>query len=317
MIAIGLIGFGAWGPNLARCIAASSTMRLASICDNSASRLASARRLYPQARMYPDAQTLISDTQIDACVVATPATTHCEIGLAVLNAGKHLLVEKPLARSSDEALQLIDASERKQRVLMVDHTYLFSPPVRLLRGLLARCGAAEPIFYNSARLGRGRACFDVEVLWDLAVHDLSIVDYLLEPSAKALRAVTSADGSALLSLYFPCGSTAEITAGWNAACKIRRIQIRCGRTLLDYDDLAPEEKVRVEENKGNPGAETSSWSPAIKPLEPLAEAVEHFAACIMEKRRPLSDGFAGMRAVRLLEAADRSLSASGRLEYCG
>lgn len=317
MISIGLIGFGAWGPNLARCIAASPTARLVAICDNSNVGLASARQLHPHVRAEPDWRALVHDPRIDALIVATPATTHFEIGIAALNAGKHVLVEKPLACNSDEALQLVNASEKKQRVLMVDHTYLFSAPVGLLRGLLGRCKKGEPIFYHSERLGRARGCFDVNVLWDLAVHDLSIVDYLFETPPEALRAVTSEDDGALLSLFFSCGSRADIHVGWNAASKIRKVEIKCAGTSFYYDDLAPVEKIRVVETKETAGGGELSWCPAMKASEPLAGVVEHFAGCVIDKRRPLSDGLAGMRAVRLLEAADRSLAASGRLEPCG
>lgn len=313
MIKIGLIGYGAWGPNLARCLRSLDSAVLAAVCDSSPARLAIARRTYPGAHMVDDWSELVNDSRLDAIAVATPAVSHFEVGVAALRAGKHVLIEKPLACSSKEASALVEAGEQKRLIVMVDHTYLFSPPVRMLREILAHDAVGEPLWFESERFNSGSACTDVNVLWDLAVHDLSIIDYLLPHAPRGVQATEVRSGigrverDVLLTVLFSNNLKVNIHAAWDAAAKTRRIQINCSRGLLIYNDLDPIEKVRVLAKSAD------AWSPWVAAIEPLSLAVEHFAECVMTGRRPLSDGLAGLRVVRLLEAADESLRANGRL----
>ena len=192
MIRVGLIGYGAWGPNLARCLAASGTIALATVCDVSAARLALVHRTHPGIRLDSDWRAVVNDTGVDAVAIATPATTHFELGMAALRAGKHVLVEKPLASWVEQASTIVELGERRRLTVMVDHTYLFSPAVRDVKEMLSRRTIGTPLLYRSERYGAGHGCADVDVLWDLAVHDLALIDYLLPSSPDAVQATGTA-----------------------------------------------------------------------------------------------------------------------------
>lgn len=324
MIQVGLIGYGVWGPNLARCLAAVPATVLGAVCDLSAARLAIAHRMHPGVLLERDWRALVRDPRIDAIAIATPAVTHFELGIAALRAGKHVLVEKPFACSCAQALALIEAGERKRLVVMVDHTYLLSPPVHTLHDLLAREQVGEPCHYESARFGSGRACKDVNVIWDLAVHDLAMIDYLLPSTPCGIQATgtkfANLEHAGTLTLFFPNATKAKISVAWHAPAKTRRIQITCSRGRLIFDDLEPIDKIRVFDEAAEKSIDDvpvhraqESWCPRIEATEPLSNVVQHFAECIVTGGRPLCDALAGLRAVQLLEAADRSLKTTGRL----
>ena len=319
MVRVGLIGYGRWGPNLARCIAATPALTLAGVCDVSPDRLAEAATVHHGARLASDWRRVVADTRIDAVAVATPAACHAEIALSALRQGKHVLVEKPLGRNSAEAIALIEESQRRHRVLMVDHTYVFSPPVRAIRELLAGGAIGAPCYLDSIRIGPGTIRSDVNVIWDLAVHDLAILHHILPETPVAVQANGLAvEGSRLeqvayLTLRFDTPLIAHIHVNWRAPVKTRRMLIGGTGGMLAYDDLDPTAKVRVYD--GGPGAGNEAgepWSPPLDSGEPLAAAVAHFADCILNDRAQLSDGAAGLRIVRLLEAAGRSMACGGR-----
>jgi predicted dehydrogenase len=330
MIRVGVIGYGHWGPKLARCLAAAPDLALAAICDLSPDRLASAGRAHPGAQLSTDWRHLVADPRIDAVAVATPAACHAEIALLALRQGKHVLVEKPLGRSSAEAMALIEESERCRRVLMVDHTYVFSPPVRALRDLLASGAIGEPGYFDSVRIGPGIVRSDVNVIWDLAVHDLSILLHILPAVPCAVQASGLAlDGNGLeqiayLTLRFAAPFIAHMHVNWRAPVKTRRMLIGGARGMLVYDDLDPVAKIRVYEgadrspaNGDGRGGSGASWSPSLEPTEPLAAVVAHFAECIVTERAQISGGAAGLRTVRLLEAAGLSLARGGQAVEVG
>jgi predicted dehydrogenase len=311
MLAVGLIGYGHWGPKLARCLAAAPGASLAGICDLSAERLALAAATHPRARSTPDWQELVADSRIDAVAVATPAALHAPIALAALRQGKHVLVEKPLARSLAEASALVDESRRRNRVLLVDHTFLFSPPVTAIRDLLAAGRIGAPCRFDAVRAGPGIVRSDVNVIWDLAVHDLSILDHVLPQRPRSVQASGPASGDsgleqvADITLRFDGPFVAHIHVSWRAPAKTRRLTIGGARGTLTYDDLDPEAQVRVQDDVGG------DWSPPLAGIEPLAAVAEHFADCIRNGRRPLSGGATGLRIARLADAACRSLARGG------
>jgi len=322
MIRVAVVGYGYWGPNVARNVAEVPECGLVAVCDPSVRRLVLARRAHPAAHLTTDWQSLLSDPRIDALAIATPAATHFNLALAGLRAGKHVLVEKPLARTSDEVLALVDESERRGLVLMVDHTYVFSPAVRAIHELLAARALGELAYYDSVRINLGVVRRDVNVLWDLAVHDLSILDYLLptHPTAVSAAGFAPAPGGpehmAHLTLRFPGAFIAQVHASWLAPVKTRRLLIGGSRASVAYDDLDPVEKVKVYEHtlEASPGAVEPAqrrlervWSPRLDGREPLRSAVEHFAECVAGGLRPVTDGTSGLRVVRLLEAASRAL----------
>ena len=329
MIRIGVVGYGHWGPHLARNLALARGAELAMVCDHSPLRLAAARRAHPAVPCTADAAALLADPHIDAVVLATPVATHFPLAMAALRAGKHVLIEKPMTARADDARVLIDESERRRLVLMVDHTFVFSPAVRALRELVTTGAIGEPSYYDSARLNTGLIRRDLNVLWDLAVHDLAILDHVvpLTPSGVIATGVAPARGEtervAQLTVIYPVAFAfvAHVQASWLAPVKTRRVLLGGSRALVAYDDLEPLEKVRVHDCEFAVAEGTedlsyrvaAAWAPALSPTEPLRAVVEHFAECIAGDGRPITDGAAGLRVVRLLEAAAMSLRAGGRV----
>ena len=327
MIRIGVIGYGQWGPNLARNLAAVAGCELAMICDLLPSRLATATQRHPGIPCTASWRDVIASADVDAVAIATPVRTHFELAAGALAAGKHVLVEKPITRSVAEAAELIELSERRGLVLMVDHTFVFSPPVRMMRELLASGVVGDSWYYDSTRANLGLIRHDVNVLWDLAAHDLAILDYLGYPAPHALSVTGLApepgepDRLTFLTLHFPGGFLAHVTSSWLAPLKVRRITLAGSRRMLIYDDLEPLEKVKVydrgieyPEESADPRYRIGDvWSPELETTEPLRAMVEHFLECIAQHRRPLSGGREGLQVVRLLEASSRSLASGGRI----
>ncbi len=328
MIRVAVVGYGYWGPNLTRNFSKAPGCELTAVCDLSVKRLVQARRAHPGAHLTTDWPRLLADPGVDAVAIATPAATHFDLALGALRAGKHVLVEKPLARTADEALALIEESERRNLVLMVDHTFVFSPSIRAIHELLTSGALGEPCYYDSVRLNLGRVRSDVNVLWDLAAHDLSILDHLLAgpPAGVLATGVARAPGGpehmAYLTLLFPGAFIAHVHASWLSPVKTRRILIGGSRASVVYDDLEPVDKVKVYEHHLVNGSGRSDAvphrlgemsAPRLGTREPLRAAVEHFVECIDTARRPITDGAAGLRVVRLLEAASRSLEAGAQV----
>ena len=328
MIRIAVAGYGYWGPKLARNIAEARECELAAICDPSMARLLLARHAHAGTHLTTDWQSLLSDPRIDAVAIATPAATHFHIAMAALRAGKHVLVEKPLTRTSEQALALILESERRGLVLMVDHTFVFSPAVRALREVLAMGAIGEPCYYDAVRTALGLVRRDVNVVWDLAAHDLSILDYLLRAAPIGLQATGAAPGPgepehlAYLSLTYAGAFMAHVHVSWLAPTKTRRLLVGGSQGSVTYDDLDPVEKVKVYEHPLEAGTDAGEaaqrrlaqvWSPRLDPMEPLRAVVGHFADCAVTGRRPITDGAAGLRVVQLLETASRALTMGGRV----
>ena len=312
MIRIGVVGYGHWGPHLARNLATSPGAELAAVCDHSALRLAAARRAHPDVPCTTDASALLADPRIDAVMLATPVGAHFPLAMAALRAGKHVLVEKPMTGNTDEALALIGESERRRLVLMVDHTFVFSPAVRALRELVAAGTLGELSYYDSARLNTGLVRRDLNVLWDLAVHDLAILDHVvpLTPTGVIATGVAPVPGEtervAQLTVLYPAAFVAHVQASWLAPVKTRRILLGGSRALVAYDDLEPVEKLRVHDCEFAipDGAEdlryrlTAPWAPPLAPTEPLRAVVDHFVECIAgdggrSPTAPLASGWCG------------------------
>ncbi len=268
---------------------------------------------------------MAADTRVDAVVVSTAVDTHFEIAAGALRAGKHVLVEKPMARTGEEVLRLMDESERRRLVLMVDHTFVFSPAVCAIREALAASELGRPGYFDSMRLNLGLVRRDVNVVWDLASHDVAILHYLFpgSPSAVMVAGMSPQAGGleclAYLTLFFPDNFIAHINVSWISPIKVRRIAIGGSQGTLLYDDLQQEDKVRIYDSGFERGVHTDEARrrhgevriPTLSRKEPLLGAVEHFAECIEKRAVPLADGVAALRVVRLLEAADRSLEVRG------
>ena len=283
------------------------------MADGSSERRLQAGQAHPGIALWDSGRRLLADPRIDAVVIATPARTHFELALAALRAGKHVLVEKPLAATSEQAVILIEESARRGLVLMVDHTFLYCPPVRAIRALLDSAELGLPHYYLSARLNRGIVRDDINVLWDVAIHDLSVLDHLVPTAPVAVQATDlSPEGGgverlAALTLSYETGFLAHLSASWIAPAKVRRVVIGGSERTLVYDDLAAADRVAVWEN----GVATRRLP--LDPVEPLLEVIREFAACIGSGAQPLSGGAMGLRLVRQLEAADISMPNGGRI----
>ena len=313
MIRIGVAGWGYWGSKLTRNLEQTRGATLAAISDPSADRLAEATLSHPAARLFRDSGSLFADPSIDAVVIASPAPTHAELALTALRAGKHVLVEKPFAHSSESALAVIEAGEQRGLVVMVDHTFLYSAPVRTIGRLLAEGTLGRLRRYASLRLNAATVRDDMDVLWDVAPHDMAILDYLLPDRPVSLQVsnvIEDAAGRALqarLTLTYP-DTTAQIDVSWIAGQKIREIRLECDGGRLDYKDLDPVTPLRLQRGTG-----AAASVPVPRGPEPLQAMLAEFVSCVASGERPESDGHMGTRIVRLLEAADQSRREGGAL----
>jgi predicted dehydrogenase len=305
--------------------------RVVAVSDLRADRLEQAQARYPGILVTVDQRELISNPAVDAMVIATPISTHFELAMATLQAGKHVLVEKPLTATSDQALQLIAEADRRQRVLMVDHTFAYTGAVRKIKELVEDGRLGRLYYYDSVRVNLGVFQQDVNVLWDLAVHDLSIMDYVLGRKPRSVAATGMAhvtdrpEDVAYLTCFFEDNLIAHFHVNWLAPVKIRRTLIGGDRCMIAYDDLEPSEKVKVYDigitvNNGPEGMYQmrvgyrtgDMWAPQLDNREALRIAAMHFIECIVQGKRPLTDGQVGLNVVRVLEAATQSLRQRGQ-----
>jgi predicted dehydrogenase len=332
-IRVGVIGYGYWGPNLVRNFAEIGGSQVVAVSDLNTQRLAEVHGRYPSVKTTTDYHDLLSDASIDAVVIATPVRTHFDLALQALRAGKHVMVEKPMAESTAQAVQLIEAAERYRRVLMVDHTFIYTGAVRKIKELVTSGRVGQLYYYDSVRVNLGLVQHDVNVLWDLAVHDLSIMDYVLQAEPYAVSATGAAHipgkpvNTAYLTCLFPDSLLAHFHVNWLAPVKIRRTLIGGDRQMIVYDDLEPSEKIKVYDKGITLNGEATSdkaydllvgyragdmWAPQLSLTEGLRTEALHFLECIRTGDRPLSDGLAGLRVLRILEAASESLALGGR-----
>ena len=330
-VRIGVVGYGYWGPNLVRNFSDLPGAAVTAVADHRPERLEIARRRCPGAEMHTDAQALVASPDVDAVVIATPVATHFELAAAALRAGKHVLVEKPLASSSEQALILIEEAAVRRLVLMVDHTFVYTPAVQRIRELVAAGELGELYYYDSVRVNLGLFQHDVNVLWDLAVHDLSIMDFVLgrQPTALSATGVAHVPGKpeniAYLTMFFADRMIGHVHVNWLAPVKIRRTLIGGSRRMIVFDDLEASEKIKVYD-KGISYDQTPErvyqamigyrtgdmWAPQIPVTEALHAEAAQFVDCVRTGRVPDTDGAAGLRVVRLLEAATESMRLHGR-----
>jgi predicted dehydrogenase len=332
MIRVAVVGAGYWGPNLIRNFAGCPDTQLVAVCDRDEKRLASALRGYQGVEGIRDFDDLLASPHIDAVAIATPVNTHAPMGIAALRAGKHVLIEKPLAASVADATELVATANEFGRVLMVDHTYIYSGPIQRIKQILDSGEIGDVYFIDSVRINLGMFQHDVNVVWDLAPHDLSILDYLLGRLPRSVSAFgtchtdnrTEIEDVAYLNLDFSDGLLASFHVNWLSPVKVRHFIIGGSEKSIVYDDLEPTERLKiydrgitinddVEAKRGvMVGYRTGDvWSPHIPQVEPLAQMVCHFAECIRENKQPLTSGEAGLRVVKILEAAQRSIKAQG------
>ncbi|MGN6551978.1 MAG: Gfo/Idh/MocA family protein [Pararhizobium sp.] len=334
MIGVSVVGYGYWGPNLVRNFSETAGARLVSVCDLDAKRLATVKARYPAVEVTQDFDDVLSDPRVDAVAIATPVSAHFRLAMRALMAGKHVLVEKPVATTTEEARRLVDEAARRGLVLAVDHTFVHTGAVRKMRELVAD-GLGDIYYYDSVRVNLGLFQHDVSVMWDLAVHDLSIMDFVLpqRPVAVSATGVSHVPGEpeniAYLNLFFDNNLIAHIHVNWLAPVKVRRTLVGGSRKMIVYDDLEPSEKIKVYD-KGitlNGSAPASGekvyqalvgyrtgdmWAPQLDMGEALSRELSDFVECVETGRTPIADGHAGLRVMQILEAATLSLAQRGR-----
>ena len=328
----GLIGYGYWGPNLARNLAESAAFELVAIADSRPERRELAVRRHPGVAACADAQTLLDRDDIGAIVVATPLALHHQLARAAIERGKHVPVEKPLAASRADAEDLAGRADARGVRLMVDHTFVYNGAVRAVRSILERGELGDLLYLDSVRVNLGLFQQDTNVIWDLATHDLAILDHLIGERPVAV----SADGRALagyaheniayITVHYASGFLAHFHVNWLAPVKIRHMLIGGRQRMLVYDDMEPSEKVKLYDKGVDIDVQDEEarrqifisyrtgdmHAPRLDRREALSRVVEEFGASIVERRAPLTDGAAGIRVVTLLQAAEKSLRAEGR-----
>lgn len=332
MLGVGVIGHGYWGPNLVRNFMTAPGSAVTAVCDTREERLTQLRKVYPGLKIYNDAAALINDTAVDAVVIATPVSSHFELTMAALSAGKHVLVEKPIASNSEQACQLLEEAAKRQLVLMVDHTFVYTDAVRKMRELISSGALGEIYYYDAVRVNLGLFQHDVNVIWDLAIHDLSIMDYVLpnKPVAISATGISHVQGQpenvAYITLFFANTQIAHVHVNWLTPVKVRHTLIGGSEKMILYDDLEPSDKLKVYD-KGitvTPGPEAvykmlvsyrsgDMWAPRLDNTEALQTEALHFIDCVENKGQPETDGLAGLRMVKMIEAAEESLRDRGRL----
>jgi predicted dehydrogenase len=335
MIGVAVIGYGYWGPNLVRNLSETPGARLVSVCDLKRENLAKVKGRYPSVEVTNDFDEILRDPRIDAVAIATPVSTHFRLALSALMAGKHVLVEKPMAATGEEARRLVDEAARRRLVLAVDHTFIHTGAVRKMREIIQN-GLGDIYYYDSVRVNLGIFQHDISVVWDLAVHDLSILDHVLpmKPVAVSATGMSHLAGEpeniAYVSLFFANKLIAHIHVNWLAPVKVRRTLIGGSNRMIVYDDLEPSEKIKVYDRgitlNGNPqtngekvyqmlvGYRTGDmWAPRLDVTEALAVELREFISCIENNATPTADGQAGLRVVQILEAASASLAQRGRV----
>ena len=330
MIKIGLIGYGYWGPNLARNFNANPELELSVICDSSKDRLTAAGNLYSQTRLVNQVDELFNDNNLDAIAIATPVSTHFDLAKKALLSGKHVWLEKPMTEKVEQAEELIELSENKNKVLLVDHTFVYTGAVQKINDLIQKKEIGDLVYYDSTRVNLGLFQQDVDVIWDLAPHDLSIMDYLMP--FKKLR--VSATGShyygkdvvpkAVLTIYMENNIVAHINVSWVSPVKIRQTLIGGTSKMILYDDNQPSEKIKIYD-KGVELYETKEelyhmkvqyrigdmYAPKLEDHEALGFETKHFVDCIENGEKPITDGKAGLEVVKILVASKKSLEGNG------
>ncbi|MBZ5583337.1 MAG: Gfo/Idh/MocA family oxidoreductase [Acidobacteriia bacterium] len=328
MIRVGVIGYGYWGPVVARNFQTADGCQLAAVCDNSPAALERALKTYPGIQAARDPMEIVRSPQIDAVAVITPVWTHFEFAKAALENGKHVFVEKPFTSTAAQAEELIELAAARNLRIMVDHTFLFTGAVQKIRQLVDEDVLGRLYYYDSSRVNLGLFQHDVNVVWDLAPHDLAIMDYLLgaEPQAVAATGQSHLNGledMAYITVYFKDRMLAHINVNWLSPVKVRTTLIGGEKKMVVWNDLEADEKVKVYDK----GVKITNgqgvydllvsyrsgdmWAPRVEQSEALKAEAKYFVECIEKNQTPFNDGHAGLRVVRILEAACQSLKQRG------
>lgn len=328
---IGIIGFGYWGPNLVRNFSQMQDVNLKYLCDLYPENLARAKLMYRGVATTDDYRDILRDPSVDAIVIATPVSSHYRLAMDAIEAGKHVLLEKPMASTVAECSEIIIAAERKNLVLQIDHTYVYTGAIRKMKEIVDSNDLGKILYFDSVRINLGLFQHDVNVIWDLAPHDLSIMDYILSDRCLAVSGtgVSNFEGNheniAYATMFLESGAIAHIHVNWISPVKVRRIIIGGDKKMLIFDELEPSDKLKVYDKgvdiKNGDSDELRKtlvqyrtgdmWAPKIDQTEALSYECRHFVDCIKEGKKPITDGEMGLRVVRLLEAINTSIASEG------
>jgi predicted dehydrogenase len=329
MIRVGVIGYGYWGPNVVRNFFGVDHTCVDMLCDMNPSALARAKKNYPSLEVTTDPEEILKSPNLDAVAIVTPVWTHYKLAKAALENGKHVFVEKPFTSTSEQAEELINLAERKNLKIMVDHTFLFTGAVKRIKEFIDNGTLGDLYYYDSTRVNLGLFQHDVNVLWDLAPHDLSIMDYLIKGKPEAVvatgeRHLNGVADIAFLTLYYPNNMIGHINVNWLSPVKVRTTLIGGEKKMLVWNDLEADEKLKIYDK----GVQMSGdgvyqllvsyrsgdmWAPRVEQVEALKLEAAYFVDCILNDKKPFNDGAAGLHVVQVLEAADQSLQQRGKV----
>jgi predicted dehydrogenase len=332
MIRVGVIGYGYWGPNILRNFAMHDDVQVVALCDLSEAALRRAKKIYPALRVTQRPEDITQATDIDVVAVITPVSSHYPLALDALRNGKHVFVEKPFTASSAQAQTLIDLAEAKGLTIMVDHTFLFTSAVKTIRNLIKAGDLGKLLYYHSTRINLGLFQHDVNVVWDLAPHDLSIMDYLLPCGPTSVSAVgmdhynRGLEDQAYVTVCFEDRLLAHFNFNWISPVKVRETLIGGDKKMLVWNDVVADEKLKVYDKGVNLCEQDvegrhhlmvqyrvgDMYSPQLDTTEALKLEIDYFVQCLQQRKTPFNDGRAGLRIVRMLEAADQSIRENGR-----
>jgi len=329
-IRFGVIGYGYWGPNVVRNLHGVENSQVVAVCDKNPAALKRVKQSYPGVDVSQDSSDILNSPDVDAVAIVTPVWAHFALAKAALENGKHVFVEKPFTSSTEQADELIELAEKKRLTIMVDHTFLFTGAVRKIRQLVQDGTLGSLYYYDSTRVNLGLFQHDVNVLWDLAPHDLSIMDYLIQEKAEGVIATGEKHLNghvdvAFMTVYFPRNIIAHINVNWLSPVKVRTTLIGGEKKMLVWNDLEADEKIKVYDK----GVQMTNregvydllvsyragdmWSPRIEQTEALRAELNYFVDCVQGNKKPHNDGEAGRRVVQMLEAADKSLKQKGEM----
>jgi predicted dehydrogenase len=330
VVKFGVIGYGYWGPNVVRNLDQLEGSKVIAVCDKSPTARRRIHKMYPQVGVLSDTEDLLTSNLIDAVAIVTPVWSHYELTKAALQNGKHVFVEKPFTSDSAQAEELINLAARKNLKIMVDHTFLFTGAVKKIGQLLDEGALGKIYYYDSTRVNLGLFQHDVNVIWDLAPHDLSIIDHLIKETPEAVSAtgqthLNGLEDVAFITVYFPNKIIAHINVNWLSPVKVRTTLIGGEKKMLVWNDLEADEKIKIYDK----GVHISSreglynllvnyrsgdmWAPQLEQIEALKQELAYFVDCISNNRKPFNDGAAGLRVVKLLEAANQSVKQRGAM----
>lgn len=330
MLKIGVIGYGYWGPNIVRNFNSIDNAQVVAVCDRNPDVLAKVKRLYPSVEVSTDCMDVAKSADIDVVAVVTPVSTHYGLAKKALQNGKHVFVEKPFTASSAEAQELIDLAARRNLKIMVDHTFIFTGSVRKMKEIIDSDVLGDIYYYDSTRVNLGLFQHDVNVVWDLAPHDFSIMHYLIDEKPMSIVAcgtshINGMEDIAYVTVHFQNSTIAHFNVNWLSPVKVRTTLIGGEKRMLVWNDVNADEKIKLYDKGVDVESRESiynllvsyrsgdMWAPKVDQKEALKLEAEHFVDCVLNDHEPMNNGESGLQVVRMLEACNESMNSNGKM----